>query len=172
MAERLHRRGVRLGSLLGININLDWSLLIIFGLVVLSLATGYLPNIHPDWSTTTIWSTATIAGLLFFASVLLHSVTPTTSVDDLVTQHLMRISERPVPVLEDGELRGVVGVEHVRTIPRDEWAATPVRSIMQRREAVETIRVDAPAERVDEDDYRECPLELAARLPEASRTAS
>lgn len=358
MAEPVKARGVRLGSFFGINVHLDWSLLIIFALVVVSLGTGYLPSIHSDWSVGTVWITATVAGLLFFVSVLLHefshalvgrrvgvpvkgitlflfgglahmekepespaaewwmtvvgpltsfalaagftlagtafapaefqqtlqdepqqamglltpaatlcfwlgsvnfilavfnlvpgfpldggrvlraglwaatgdliratrwasnvgrffgfaliacgvlmvfganvpffgtgfapglwlivigwflsnaarasyeqlvvrdtlsglaveslmttdvhSVSPTTHVEDLVANHLMRISERSVPVVENGELCGIVGVEHVRTIDRDDWSSTPVRSIMQSRDAVETIRADAPAER-------------------------
>lgn len=57
-----------------IDIVVDWSLLIIFVLIVTSLASGVLPEWHPHWSATTVWLTALLAALLFFASVLLHEL--------------------------------------------------------------------------------------------------
>lgn len=71
-----HRRigGIRLARISGIDIEVDWSLLLIFGLVTFSLANGVLPRWHPDWSRALIWGIALAAALLFFLSVLLHEL--------------------------------------------------------------------------------------------------
>lgn len=66
--------GIRLGSISGIEIRADWSLLIIFALIAFALATGVFPRWHPAWSAQTSWITALAAAVLFFASVLLHEL--------------------------------------------------------------------------------------------------
>jgi len=67
-------RGLRAGSLFGIEIRLDSSLLLIFALVVYLLGSSVFPAWHPNWPATTIWLTATAAGIAFFASVLAHEL--------------------------------------------------------------------------------------------------
>lgn len=68
------RRGLRVGSLFGIEIRLDPSVMLIFALIVFMLATGVFPKWHPDWSAGQAWGLALAAGLLFFASLLAHEL--------------------------------------------------------------------------------------------------
>jgi Zn-dependent protease/predicted transcriptional regulator len=58
----------------GIDIVVDWSLLIIFALITVSLASGLFPQWHPGWGPATCWLTALAAAVLFFASVLAHEL--------------------------------------------------------------------------------------------------
>ncbi|MDZ7782298.1 MAG: site-2 protease family protein [Halioglobus sp.] len=67
-------RGFTLGRLFGIEIGIDWSLLIIFFLITFSLAAGLFPAWHPDWSAPLAWFTALVAATVFFASVLAHEL--------------------------------------------------------------------------------------------------
>ena len=65
---------MKLFTLFGIEIRLDFSVLFIFGLIVYSLGTGIFPSWHPGWPAGTVWSMALAAGLLFFASLLAHEM--------------------------------------------------------------------------------------------------
>ena len=65
---------MRIAHILGIEIRLDLSVLIVFALVVYSLGIGTFPRWHPDWPMTLTWSVAFAAGLLFFASLLAHEL--------------------------------------------------------------------------------------------------
>lgn len=66
--------GLRIARILGIDIELDPSLALIFALVVYSLGAHELAAWHPDWSPALRWLTATTAGVLFFASLLGHEL--------------------------------------------------------------------------------------------------
>ncbi len=64
---------IRLGKLFGIEIDIDLSWLLIFGLVTWSLAQHYFTSFQ-DWSAALRWTLAIVASLLFFASVLAHEL--------------------------------------------------------------------------------------------------
>lgn len=66
--------GFKLGRVFGVEIAVDWSLLIIFLLVAFNLGAGLFPRWHPDWSAALVWSTAFGAAVLFFVSILVHEL--------------------------------------------------------------------------------------------------
>ena len=66
-------RGFRIGKIFGINIHIDWSWLLIFGLVSWSLASTF-GQIHTEWTALAQWGMALSAALLFFLSVLAHEL--------------------------------------------------------------------------------------------------
>ncbi len=70
----MFNRGFRLGRIFGINIYIDWSWLLIALLVTWNLAVGVFPVLHPEWNEVVNWSTAVVAAILFFASVLIHEL--------------------------------------------------------------------------------------------------
>ena len=67
-------RGLRVGSLMGIDIHLDASLIVIFVLVVWMLGGNVFPAWHQEWSAAQNWTTGLAAGILFFVSLLLHEL--------------------------------------------------------------------------------------------------
>jgi len=68
------RGGFHLMNVFGIEVRLDLSVAIIFGLIVFSLGASLFPEWHPDWTPAISWSTAFLAGVLFFASLLAHEL--------------------------------------------------------------------------------------------------
>ena len=64
----------RLGSVAGVEIGIHWSWLLIFALIVWSLAEAVFPETNPGLDDRTYLIMAVVAVLLFFASLLLHEL--------------------------------------------------------------------------------------------------
>ena len=64
---------IKLGRIFGIEIGLHYSWLIIALLITLSLA-GHFRMMNPEWSVSTVWVTALVTGLLFFATIVVHEL--------------------------------------------------------------------------------------------------
>ncbi len=105
-------RSVRVGSIAGIHIHLDFSLIIIFVLVVSMLGGSLFPGWHPDWSPVQTWVTALAAGILFFASLLLHELA-----HSLVARHY----DIPVPRITLFLFGGMAEIEDEPQTPKIEF---------------------------------------------------
>jgi Zn-dependent protease/CBS domain-containing protein len=64
----------RLGQIAGIRIGINWSWLIVFALIVWSLAAAVFPSQNPGLSDGEYVAMAVVAAILFFASLLLHEL--------------------------------------------------------------------------------------------------
>jgi Zn-dependent protease/CBS domain-containing protein len=65
---------IQLGRIAGIKIGVNWSWLVVFALIVWSLADGVFPSQNPGHSDATYIAAAIVAALAFFASLLLHEL--------------------------------------------------------------------------------------------------
>jgi len=63
-----------IGRIRGIDIEINFSWLLIFALMTYMLATSYFPLNYPDWGPALWWLLGASAALLLFASVLLHEL--------------------------------------------------------------------------------------------------
>jgi Zn-dependent protease/CBS domain-containing protein len=69
---------IPLGRIAGIRIGLNWTLVVVFALVTLSLAGGELPAQWPGYSTVQYWIAGVVTALAFFASLLAHEMAHAT----------------------------------------------------------------------------------------------
>lgn len=65
---------IQLGRIAGIRIGLNWSWLVVFALIVWSLASAVFPSQNPGFSDGEYIALAVAAALLFFVSLLLHEL--------------------------------------------------------------------------------------------------
>jgi Zn-dependent protease/CBS domain-containing protein len=65
---------VVIGKVRGIEIEVNVSWLVVFGLVTYMLATNYFPQNYPDWNPALGWLLGGIIALMLFVSVLLHEL--------------------------------------------------------------------------------------------------
>ena len=71
---QMRTASAKLARVLGIEVRVHVSVLVIFALIVSSLAANLFPQWHPEWSTAVNWSAALSAGILFFVSLLIHEL--------------------------------------------------------------------------------------------------
>src|SRR5437763_1634189 len=65
---------ITIGRIGGIPIRIHFTWVFILALMIWSLGAVSLPDAYPRWSKQAYWTTATVAALLLFASVLLHEL--------------------------------------------------------------------------------------------------
>jgi Zn-dependent protease len=65
---------IQLGRIAGVRIGVHWSWLIVFALIVWSLAVAVFPSQNPGFSDAAYLAMAVAAAILFFASLLLHEL--------------------------------------------------------------------------------------------------
>jgi Zn-dependent protease/CBS domain-containing protein len=67
-----------------------------------------------------------------FVDLNTATITPETTVSEMVSSIFRRQHGRAVPVCRDGKLLGIVTITDVRELPQEKWATTPVADIMTR----------------------------------------
>src|SRR5438874_13599058 len=72
--RRVSNGNITLGRIGGVQVRINWSWLVIFALIVWSLADGVFPSQNPGLSNGVHLAMAIAAALLFFASLLLHEL--------------------------------------------------------------------------------------------------
>ena len=65
---------IQIARVIGIPVYLHFSWLVIFGVIVWTLSTGYFPAQYPDLPASSHWAKGLVASLLFFVSILLHEL--------------------------------------------------------------------------------------------------
>jgi Zn-dependent protease/predicted transcriptional regulator len=73
------------------------------------------------------------------------TVSPSTSVQDLVDEYIYQHHFKMFPVVENGALRGCVTTRDVRKVPREEWTTRTVGSITDGCSHANTVSADADA---------------------------
>ena len=68
------KSAIKVGTLIGIPIEVNYSWMIIFGLVTWSLAVGYYPVFNPMLPEVQYWMAALVSSILLFISLLLHEL--------------------------------------------------------------------------------------------------
>src|SRR5271168_4350050 len=66
-------QGFRVGRILGIPIFIDYSWVIIFGLITFVFSVQF-GAAHPKWSSSQVWGVAIATSVLFFGSVVFHEL--------------------------------------------------------------------------------------------------
>lgn len=74
-----------------------------------------------------------------------ESVSPESTIESFVHDHLMQTDQTAFPVEHGGRLEGLVCLEDVRRVARDDWATTPVTQVMTPLARLVTLAPDAGA---------------------------
>ena len=84
------------------------------------------------------------------------------TITDLVNTHLMGSDDQAFPVLEENQLMGIITLDDVRRVPREEWDQTRVDSVMTPTEKLVTVSPDEDAsqafEKLVQRDVRQLPV--------------
>jgi|CZKU01.1.fsa_nt_gi CBS domain-containing protein len=96
------------------------------------------------------------------------AVSPALPLSSLVHDHFVRSDERALPVVDEGELLGLVSIVDLRRVPSPDWPATPVASVMHPRTSLAVTAPDAPLgeafAKLAQDDIEQLPVLEGGRL--------
>lgn len=70
----MFRNTIKLGRIFGIDIDIDYSWFLVFGLMTWVLAVNYYPVEFKNWTTGEYWLMGAVTAILLFVSVLLHEL--------------------------------------------------------------------------------------------------
>jgi Zn-dependent protease len=103
-------QGIRIGRIIGIPIYIDFSWILVFGLISFSVS-SYFGSQHPTWTSTQTWTVGILTTLLFFASVVFHELSHSVvaqaykikvlSITLFIFGGLARISREPSEAIQE-----------------------------------------------------------------------
>jgi Zn-dependent protease/predicted transcriptional regulator len=73
MEQMSQAQGIRVARILGIPIYIDFSWILVFGLITFTIS-GNFATQHPTWTSTQTWTVGILTTLLFFSSVVFHEL--------------------------------------------------------------------------------------------------
>jgi Zn-dependent protease/predicted transcriptional regulator len=73
MGEMSQAQGIRVARVLGIPIYVDFSWILVFGLITFTISGNFAAQ-HPTWTGTQTWTVGLLTTLLFFSSVVFHEL--------------------------------------------------------------------------------------------------
>jgi Zn-dependent protease/CBS domain-containing protein len=95
-------------------------------------------------------------------------VPPGLTVSELVYNWVMGTDERAFPVMDEGQMIGLVCLEDVRRVPREQWDTVTVSEIMTRVNQLDTVSVNEDAseafDKLTRRDVRQVPVVSEGRL--------
>jgi Zn-dependent protease/predicted transcriptional regulator len=68
-----------------------------------------------------------------------ETVSPDLPLQDLIEEHILKKRQRAFLVFEKGELDGIISLDDVKAVPKENWATTRVAEIMTPKERLETV---------------------------------
>ncbi len=96
------------------------------------------------------------------------TVPPTLTINNLVHDRLMESDERAFPVMDGDRMVGLVCLEDIRKIPREEWERATVGEIMTRTDQLDVVATGEAAsealEKLARRDVRQLPVVEDGRL--------
>src|SRR6201993_3770492 len=109
--ERMSQaQGIRVARVLGIPIYIDFSWILVFGLITFTISGNFAAQ-HPNWTTTQTWTVGLLTTLLFFASVVFHELAHSVvaqaykikvlSITLFIFGGLARISREPTKAIQE-----------------------------------------------------------------------
>ena len=70
------------------------------------------------------------------------TVEPQRTVSEVVHDHILQRAVRALPVVQEDQLVGMLTLNEVRGVPREQWEQTPVSMVMTRLDDLQTVRPD------------------------------
>jgi Zn-dependent protease/CBS domain-containing protein len=93
---------------------------------------------------------------------------PDVRVSALVNDYVLGRSVRAIPVTSDGDLLGLITINGIRQVPKEEWDSTPARFIMIQPAELRTVAPDddleAALKTIQEGDYNQLPVVKGRQL--------
>jgi len=68
-----------------------------------------------------------------------ETVSPDLPLQELIEEHILKKRQRAFLVFEQGKLDGIISLDDVKAVPKENWGSTRVAEMMTPRERLETV---------------------------------